>query len=307
MRIIVVALTMISLTSCGLMNTNTTPESTNTPSTVSVESTGTTEQKVTPSEVSNWTYVTLNYTLRDGTADGKVLETTLYSVATENGLTGKSETEYTPFSVMIGSNQLIVGFENGLIGLKKGDKKTIEVPPELGYGTGPVISTIPKYQIAPVFTITQDESVFADTIKETVSREQLPEDMKNATVGQVFTGAADATAKVIAADETSITLDIENTNNPFYGKSIAVGTVAETPTKDTTFKITAIKGTGVTLEVTNKNSPFYNKEFSVGGTLDLPTGKLEILEIKDEEVVVAQSHPMAGKTLFFDIEIIDIQ
>jgi len=289
MRILIVALALVSLTSCGLMNKNTTS---NTDNNESIVSTGAVTEKVVPTEVADGTYVTLNYTLRDGAADGKVLETTLYSVAMENGITGKTEAEYTPFSVMIGSNQLIVGFENGLNGLKKGDKKTIEVSPEQGYGTGPVLSTVPKYQIAPVFTMTQDKAIFSDTLQETVPREQLPEDMKNAVVGQVFTGAANATAKVIKADDTTITLDIENTNNPFYGKKIAVGTTAETPTNDTVFKITEIKGTGVTLEVTNKNSPFYNTEFTVGSMIESPSGKIEIIEIKDDDIVVAQYHPM---------------
>lgn len=300
MRILIASLALLSLTSCGLMNQGTTPQ-TNTGTT---QSTGSTVEKVAPTAVADGTYVTLNYTLRDGSRDGKILETTVASVAEANGMTGSS---YQPFSVMIGSKQLISGFESGLIGLKKGDKKTIEVPPELGYGTGPVESSVPKYQIAPQFTLTQDKAVFADVISETVSREKLPEDMKNATVGQVFTDANNASAKVTKADATSITLDIENTGNPFYGKKIQVGTTAETPTGDSSFKITAIKGTGITFQVINKNSPFYNKDFSPGASIDTPNGKIEIKEIQDENVIVAQYHPMMGKTLFFDIEIVDIQ
>lgn len=256
--------------------------------------------------VSDGKYVTLNYTLRDGSANGQILETTVYNIAQANGMTGSADS-YSPFSVMIGWKQVIPGFENGLLGLKKGDRKVIEVPPELGYGTGPVLTSVPKFQIAPQFTITQDKSIFADSIKEVVPRTDLPEDMKNATVGMVFTGANNATAKVVAADTTSITLDIQNTNNPFFGKKIAVGETSESSQGDATFKITAIKGTWVTLEIVNKNSPFYNKKFEVGATTDTPTGKIEIKEIKDEEIVVAQYHPMMGKTLFFDIEIVDVK
>jgi FKBP-type peptidyl-prolyl cis-trans isomerase 2 len=95
-------------------------------------------------------------------------------------MSGKTEDMYSPFSVMIGGNQVIPGFENGLKGLKVREKKVIEVPPELG--TGPVMTTIPKYNIAPVFTMTQDKALFADTITETVPRTELPEDMKSAVV-----------------------------------------------------------------------------------------------------------------------------
>jgi FKBP-type peptidyl-prolyl cis-trans isomerase 2 len=305
MRILIASLTLLSLASCTL--TNKAIVNTDSGTTTTETTSGATVEKVTPTEVADGTYVTLNYTLRDGAADGKVLETTVYSVAESNGFTWKTETDYTPFSVMVGSQQLIPGFEKGLIGMKKGDKKTIEVPPELGYGTGPVLSTIPKFQIAPVFTMVQDKTIFADVLTETVSRDQLPEDMKAGSVGQVFTGANNATAKVIKATDADITLEIQNTNNPFYKKKVAVWVTAESVDQGATYKITKIVGTGVTIEVTNKNSPFYNKSFAVGETLDLPSGKVEIKEIKDEEVVIAQSHPMAGKTLFFDIEILDIK
>jgi FKBP-type peptidyl-prolyl cis-trans isomerase len=42
---------------------------------------------------------------------------------------------FQPFEVIIGTNGVIPGFEKGLLGMKKGEKKTIMVPPELGYGT----------------------------------------------------------------------------------------------------------------------------------------------------------------------------
>lgn len=303
MRILVVSLALLSLTSCGLMDRYISPQ-TNTGST---QSGSIADEKSTPTEITDGTYVTLNYTLRDGTADGKVLETTVYNIAMQNGMTGKTESEYTPFSVMVGSKQLIPGFENGLLGLKKWDTKVIEVPPELGYGTEPVESTIEKYQIAPIFTITQDISLFGDIITETVSRDQLPDNMKTATVWQVFTGANNATATVTAANDTTITLDVKNTSNPFYWKKVVVGATAESELKDTQFRVTAIKWTGVTLEVINKNSPFYNKEFVVGAAIDTPSGKVEIKEIQEDTVIIKQSHPMLGKTLFFDIEIVDIK
>lgn len=303
MRIILFTLLLVGLASCGFNKTETTTEPTQNTGSTQTES----GVKETHTSVSDGAYVTLNYTLRDGAANGKVLETTVYDIATQNGMTGKTQDQYTPFSVMIGSNQVIPGFENGLKGMKTGEKKVIEVPPELGYGTGPVMSTIPKYQIAPVFSITQDKKVFADKISETVNRTELPEDMKSAKVGQVFTGANNATAKVTSVNETSITLEIQNTNSPFYGKKLAVGEFAENATKDATFKITAMEWTGVTVEVTNKNSPFYNKKFAVGESIQTPNGKIEIKSIEKDTVTVAQYHPMVGKTLFFDVEIVSIK
>jgi len=153
----------------------------------------------------------------------------------------------------------------------------------------------------------QDKSVFADIVTETVERVDLPDDMRDAQVGQVFTGANDATARVVQANTDNITLEIANTNNPFYKKKIEVGATAESAGGEAIFKITKISGTGVTLEITNKNSPFYNKNFAPGESIDTPSGKIEIQEILEDDIVIAQYHPMVGKTLFFDIEILDIK
>ena len=45
------------------------------------------------------------------------------------------------FSFLIGSGQVIQGFDMGVTGMKVGGKRKITVPPELGYGTrgsGPI-------------------------------------------------------------------------------------------------------------------------------------------------------------------------
>jgi FKBP-type peptidyl-prolyl cis-trans isomerase 2 len=39
-----------------------------------------------------------------------------------------------PLNIVLGQGTLINGFEKGLVGLNKGDKKTIEIDPEEGYG-----------------------------------------------------------------------------------------------------------------------------------------------------------------------------
>jgi hypothetical protein len=104
-----------------------------------------------------------------------------------------------------------------------------------------------------------------------------------------------------------MTLEIENKANPFYGKKITVGTTAETLDGSASFKITKIAGTGVTLEVTNRQSPFYNKKFEPGASITTPQGKITIRSISGETIDIAQEHPLMGKTLYFDVEIIDIQ
>lgn len=262
--------------------------------------------KISPNEVKDGALVTLNYTLRQDSVDGKIIETTIEDVAKTNNLY-KSGSQYQPFQVMIGGNNVIPGFEQGLIGMKKGEKKTITVSPELGYGTGPTIREIPKEQIAPIFSKTLDKELFNDTISQTVEKSQLRQDMQNAKVGDVFTGASNSTATVTAVDEGTITLAISNIDNPFYQKKLSVGATAEAADGSASFKITRLAGTGVTVEIINKQSPFFNKKFAAGESIDSPQGNISLQEIKDDSVVIAQSHPLMGKTLYFEVEVTDIQ
>jgi FKBP-type peptidyl-prolyl cis-trans isomerase len=40
----------------------------------------------------------------------------------------------TPFEFTLGAGQVIAGWDEGLVGMKVGEKKTLTVPPEKGYG-----------------------------------------------------------------------------------------------------------------------------------------------------------------------------
>jgi peptidylprolyl isomerase/FKBP-type peptidyl-prolyl cis-trans isomerase FkpA len=41
----------------------------------------------------------------------------------------------TPFEFTLGAGQVIAGWDEGLVGMKVGEKKTLTIPPEKGYGS----------------------------------------------------------------------------------------------------------------------------------------------------------------------------
>lgn len=262
--------------------------------------------KVSPTTIEKNTIATVNYTLRKDTQDGPIVETTVESVARTAGLYKEGMT-YQPFEVMIGVNSVIPGFENGLLGMKKGEKKTIEVPPEIGYGTGPILRPAePKSNLAPVFTVTEDVALFGDTITQEIPKDKLREDMRNVVVGQVLTGSDSMTAKVTAVSDTSVTLAFDNVNNPFRGKKLAPGVSVDD--EKATYKVTKLVGTGVTIEISNKMSPFYGKKFAVGESfVPAQGGRIIIKEITDDEVITEYEHPFMNVKLFFEVEVIDIK
>ena len=121
--------------------------------------------------------VTIHYKL---TVEGRVVDTT--------------EGEQ-PLVFEHGSGQLIPGFEDSLMGLKSGDKKNFEVPPEQGYGphNPSAVEKIPR-----------------DAFK----------DQPDLATGKIITGQVGEQpfqATIIELDDNEVTLDL---NHPLAGKTL---------------------------------------------------------------------------------------
>lgn len=54
-----------------------------------------------------------------------------------------SQNRGTPFSFTLGSGQVILGWEQGIAGMKIGEKRVLTIPPELGYGATGAGGVIP--------------------------------------------------------------------------------------------------------------------------------------------------------------------
>lgn len=306
MRKFLIVSTLLVLTAC------TKPAApTVTPPTINNEPTPVTEQKPSQPMPQN-AVVSLNYTLRDGAENGKVIESTVEAVAKENGLY-QSGMKFEPFKLVLGTNSVIPGFEAGVATMKKGERKMIAVSPKDGYGEARMTRSVPKYEVAPEFTITVDKTRFQDVITQIVPLASLGEAGKDLKEGQTLTGGLGITAKVVKIEGENVTLDIENKEHPFYGKKVVVGATAETD--GTKFTVKELSETGITMDVMNSKSPFAGKKFEVWaeGELEIPNNPtkipLKIVAINGEQIDVEMpnTHPLAGKTLFFDVEVLDIQ
>lgn len=49
----------------------------------------------------------------------------------------------TPFGLVVGAGRVIKGWDEGLVGMKEGGKRTLIIPPDKGYGARGAGSTIP--------------------------------------------------------------------------------------------------------------------------------------------------------------------
>ena len=80
----------------------------------------------------------------DGAKSGDVV-TIHYTGTLENGTKFDSSLDRgQPFEFTLGVGQVIKGFDNGILGMKIGEKKTIVINPEDGYGSAAVGSIPPN-------------------------------------------------------------------------------------------------------------------------------------------------------------------
>ena len=123
--------------------------------------------------------------------NGTVFDTSREDVAKQAGIYVSGRT-YAPLPFVVGSGQMIKGFDNGVIGMKVGEEKTIKIPPEEAYGE----YDKSKVQAVPIKDLNLTE---------------VPK------VGQVFGDEYGNQYKVIAVNDTHVTLDA---NNKLAGKTL---------------------------------------------------------------------------------------
>lgn len=124
--------------------------------------------------------------------DGTVFDTSREEVAQEAGVYNPQR-EYAPLTLVVGTGQVIEGFDEGLIGMKEGEEKTLTIPPEKAYG---------EYNESWVQAVPIEE----------LNTSEKPE------VGQtLYDSRNGARYRVIAVNETHVTLD---PNHELAGKTL---------------------------------------------------------------------------------------
>ena len=122
--------------------------------------------------------VKMEYTL---TVDGKAVD---------------SSAAAGPYEFRAGAGQIVTGLEEGLLGLRSGQEKTLTVPPLKGYGVHD-LAAVQKIALA--------------------SFGALAKDLKIGSSVQGLSGGKPATGRVISVDSGTATLDF---NHPLAGKTL---------------------------------------------------------------------------------------
>lgn len=244
--------------------------------------------------------------------DGTVFDTSVKSIAEKTPEYNPSR-DYSPLLFTVGAGQMIKGFDKGVVGMKVGEKRTLRIPPEEAYGTGGRRETVDSESFKDKFVVKDIErKKFLDTVDIPVPASTFTSQGKPVPkVGETIT-AGGASAKVAKVEGDTLTLTIENRNNPFYGKELKVGLEAEN--EGNGLKIVKLTDTTVDVEVDNRLNPFYGKKLKPGLEAVAGGQRYTIVSInpsknadEKETVTLEVAHKLAGKTLVFDVELEEIK
>jgi len=205
--------------------------------------------------------------------NGTVFDTSNESAAREAGVYSDLRS-YVPIEFVVGSGDVIAGFEDNVVGMKVGDRRVFTVPPTQAYGIKEAerIVTLNRTQLIPRafnFTLQDFQLVFGSEIE--VGKEYV-----SATIPWPFTVE-------------------EVVGNVGYAKF--------TPQVGSTF--TGLTEDAVVLNVT-EDSILVAENPEVGETVYTPMGTGKVLSVTGGEMRVDFNHPMAGETLIFDVTVTDL-
>ncbi|MBP8016431.1 FKBP-type peptidyl-prolyl cis-trans isomerase [Candidatus Gracilibacteria bacterium] len=239
--------------------------------------------------------------------DGTIFDTSIESFAKQSAdySTGRI---YEPLEFKVGGGQMIKGFDSGIIGMKLGEKKTLTIDPKDAYGEEFVTQDVPSKYFEDIITQEMPIENFKDTVSQTVPKNMLGEKgltIKEKEVIEIGNGMKGTVTKI---EGDNITIDIQNTENPFYGKKLEKGLSVDYQGNKITIK--SLTNSGVTVEIDNKQNPFYGKKLIEGLIGKLPNGEeIKVIKIAGDSVTIQTKNPskLAGKTLIFDVEVKEIK
>jgi len=272
--------------------------------------------------------------------DGTVFDTSILEEAKNAGIYNEQRI-YEPLTLKVGDGSTIPGFENGLLGMKEGETKTISIPPEQAYGPEDpnlkftqtkILEEIPKTQ-----EITRFEEIpktFQATVSSFVTRYgQQP------IVGMVI-DLADWPGQVVQVTGTDVVIE----HKPEVGKSITnevttltiteikassivlrydpkvgdllpteIGNLMVLEVTDTIMKVEAMPQKqietvfGIANVVESGEKYLIKVNPKVGDSIIYQNQMGEVVEVTADSFVVDFNHPLAGETLFFTVTTIIIE
>jgi len=170
--------------------------------------------------------------------------------------------------------------------MKKGETKNVRIEAKDAYGEEYIENTMPLADYKEVVTQKVPMNVLTGIISQDLPKAQADQILGGSTVG-TEKKLGEATIKVTAVTGDNVTVSINDPQAPFYGKTLAVGLEA-----------TAQDGSKVTIKSITDDDV----------EVDIRPDQTVVSQTETDITVKSRNpHPLAGKSLNFEITLNDIK
>ena len=251
--------------------------------------------------------------------DGTIFDTSDPEVALSAGVY-QEERPYQPLQVGVGAHNVIKGFEDGLLGMKEGESRTLTIAPEDGYGPlDPTkIDVIPQLNDIPATqTFMREISVPAIQFNMTFGTDYevgdvipIPDSPINITVLKIGetvnmsynmeVGDKIEGGETLWADEV---IEV-NLSHIVVRHDVEVGDVIQFPESPWNSTVLEVTGTNITLQ----HNPIPDTTiFTTVQTMFGPQQVPAQVHFNETDIILDSNHFLAGKTLTFEVEVVAIE
>jgi len=251
--------------------------------------------------------------------DGTIFDTSDPEVALSAGVY-QEERPYQPLQVGVGAHNVIKGFEDGLLGMKEGESRTLTIPPEDGYGPSdptkidvvPQLNDIPAtqafereisvpaiefnmtfgtdYEVGDIIPV--PGSSINMTVLETGETVNIS---YNLEVGDIVDGG-----KTLWVEEV---IEV-NSSHIVIKHNVEVGDIIQFPEYPWNSTVLEVTGTNITLQ----HNPIPDTiAYIIKQTMFGPQQVPVQVHFNETDIILDSNHFLAGKTLTFEVEVVAIE
>jgi FKBP-type peptidyl-prolyl cis-trans isomerase 2 len=251
--------------------------------------------------------------------DGTVFDTSDPEVAVSAGLY-QEERSYQPLPVVMGAHTVIKGFEDGLLGMKEGESRTLTIAPENGYGPlDPTrIDVIPQLNdISATQTFEREINVptvqfditfgTENEVGDIITVPDSPINMTILEIGETVKLSYNLeVGDILDAGESLWSDEVIEVNSTYVviRHNVEVGDIIQF--KDTPWNSTVLEVTKT--NITLQHNPIPDATvYTTVQTMFGPQQEPVQVHFNETDIILDRNHLLAGKTLVFEVEVVAIE
>ncbi|MFH1433197.1 MAG: FKBP-type peptidyl-prolyl cis-trans isomerase [archaeon] len=239
--------------------------------------------------------------------NGTILDTNYEDIAKEIGIT---RDKYPPLIFIVGKGMAPPGLENGVLGMKSGEKKTITLAPKDAYGEykTTLVGTAERIQKQPRnITVLNYESLTSDKFKEVFKKRVaiLGDDVSTDAIPWKYTITDIKPDNITVKAKIKVGEAYKLPDTPYWNS-----TAIEVKDEETTFRqdpevgLTVPTQLGNATATTSQDAIILTINPDIGDIYVLNGIPAKVTEVNEYNIVLDANHPLAGKTIVFDIELL---